>query len=76
MESLYHQPIYFNNNSYVNKKLILEELNEKHTYCLKQNNFNPTKGSPNLFMTKLEFRMKNYYLEMELENDSFSLYQK
>jgi hypothetical protein len=49
---------------------------QTHEYSLKQNNFNPIKGSPNLFITKLEFRLKNYHLEMELEKDNFSLYQK
>jgi hypothetical protein len=42
-------------------------------YSLKKNNFNPSKDSPNFFMTKLEFRMKSYYLEEQLNNDPFSL---
>lgn len=42
-------------------------------YGLKKNNFNPTKDSPNLFMTNLEHRMKTYYLEAELNNDVFIL---
>jgi hypothetical protein len=30
-------------------------------YCLKRNQFNPTKPSPNRFCNKLEYRMKTYY---------------
>ena len=66
------------------KKQINEEKSIKNKnkstnineYSLKENNFNPLKGSPNFFMNKLEMRMKNYYLELELENDDFSLYHK
>ncbi len=42
-------------------------------YSLKRNNFNPSKDSPNFFMTKLEIRMKSYYLEEQLNNDPLSL---
>lgn len=57
---------------------ILNPINKKVTYSnkefsLKENNFNPTKGSPNLFMTKLEFRMNNYFNEIALNNDDFKL---
>jgi len=37
------------------KKIIERE------YCLKRGSFNPHKPSPNLFITKLELRMKKYY---------------
>ena len=30
-------------------------------YCLKRNNFDPAGPSPNLFINKLELRMKAYY---------------
>ena len=30
-------------------------------YCLKMSLFNPDKGSPNIFMRKLESRLKQYY---------------
>lgn len=30
-------------------------------YCLKRNSFYPTNPSPNIFIGKLEFRMKKYY---------------
>ena len=30
-------------------------------YCLKRNQFNPHKASPNLFSKKLQHRMKLYY---------------
>lgn len=42
-------------------------------YSLKRNNFNPSKDSPNFFITKLEHRMKSYYLEEQLNNDPLSL---
>lgn len=49
----------------------LEQLKE---YSLKRSIINPSKDSPNLFITKLEHRMKNYYLEVELNNSPpFSL---
>jgi len=37
------------------KKIIEKE------YCLKRGSFNPHKPSPNIFITKLELRMKKYY---------------
>jgi hypothetical protein len=57
---------------------ILNPVNKKITYSnkefsLKENNFNPAKWSPNLFMTKLEFRMNNYFNEIALNNDDFKL---
>jgi hypothetical protein len=76
MDSMYHIPTYEKDTTSMKQQSTLKELNELKEYCLKQNSFNPAKGSPNLFMSKLEFRIKNYYLEMELEKDSFSLYQK
>lgn len=30
-------------------------------YCLKRNSFNPTSPSPNVFLGKLQLRMKKYY---------------
>jgi len=30
-------------------------------YCLKRNQFNPRKTSPNMFSKKLQHRMKTYY---------------
>jgi len=33
-------------------------------YELKQNNFDPSKRSPNVFIKKLEIRMKKYYTEL------------
>jgi hypothetical protein len=41
-----------------NTKLLDNIINE---YCLKRNSFNPTIPSPNLFIGKLELRMKKYY---------------
>lgn len=37
------------------------------------NNFDPAKYSPKLFIKKLEYRIKNYYLEQELNNDILKL---
>jgi hypothetical protein len=54
-------------NDFSKKKIYSTE------YSLKRNNFNPSKDSPNFFMTKLEIRMKSYYLEEQLNNDPFSL---
>ena len=42
---------------------------QKPEYTLQLNFFDPAKFSPNLFMTKLEMRMKQYYLEETLNND-------
>jgi hypothetical protein len=33
-------------------------------YSLKQSSFNPKKPSPNLFIKKLEIRMKMYYRDL------------
>ena len=41
------------------KTKILEDILEE--YCLKRNSFNPTHPSPNIFIGKLEYRMKKYY---------------
>lgn len=40
---------------------------------LKLNNFNPMKDSPNLFMTKLQFRIRHYHVEQALHNDPLKL---
>lgn len=41
------------------KTQILEDILEE--YCLKRNSFNPAHPSPNIFIGKLEYRMKKYY---------------
>lgn len=46
---------------------------EQKQQSLKINNFNPMKGSPNLFMTKLEFRLRYYQVEEELLKDPLTL---
>lgn len=53
------------NKNSKNKKLV-SLLKE---YSLKQNNFNPSKPSPNMFIKKLEIRMKMYY------NDLYNSYK-
>lgn len=65
----YQQPPCLKKKNHVvqNSKTEIKEFN------LKENNFNPSKGSPNFFMTKLEFRMNNYFKEVALNSDSLSL---
>ena len=41
------------------KKAVLEDIISE--YCLKRNTFNPQSPSPNIFVTKLERRMRMYY---------------
>jgi hypothetical protein len=48
---------------------IVKNIVKNIEYKVKSNNFNPEKYSPNLFLKKLEFRIKNYYLEEQLNND-------
>lgn len=63
--------------NYQTNELKTETVNGVQTeYVLKMNKFDPCKNSPNLFLQKLEFRMKNYFLEQELANDCFSLDSK
>ena len=38
---------------------ILDDIQSE--YCLKRNNFYPAGPSPNMFINKLELRMKAYY---------------
>ncbi len=47
------------NKKHTKKSKILEHIQSE--YCLKRNNFDPKGPSPNIFMTKLEMRMKAYY---------------
>ena len=47
---------------------ILDEIRQE--YCLKRNNFNPKGSSPNIFVSKLQWRMKTYYKDLY---SSFSL---
>jgi len=51
-------------NRYINPsvKTILEEIRQE--YCLKRNNFNPKGSSPNIFVSKLRWRMKTYYKDL------------
>lgn len=45
-------------NSKTKKILIKKIINE---YKIKMNSFNPKGNSPNFFVNKLEYRMKQYY---------------
>ena len=44
---------------HTHKANILDDIQSE--YCLKRNNFDPAGPSPNLFINKLELRMKAYY---------------
>ena len=46
------------------KKESKELNNILQEYSLKQNNFDPKKPSPNVFIKKLEIRMKMYYKDL------------
>ena len=41
------------------KKSVLDDIMQE--YCLKRNQFDPKKPSPNRFVNKLQLRMKVYY---------------
>ena len=61
------------NNDKSNAMKATEEKTYSKERSLKINNFNPTKGSPNLFMTKLQFRLRHYQVEKALLNDPLTL---
>lgn len=42
-----------------NNSRLLDDIQSE--YCLKRNNFDPAGPSPNMFINKLELRMKAYY---------------
>jgi hypothetical protein len=41
-------------------------------YCLKRNSFYPANRSPNLFINKLELRMKKYYNTLNTSDSIFN----
>ena len=43
------------------KKIKMDLNNIISEYCYKRNSFNPSKPSPNVFINKLHYRMKQYY---------------
>lgn len=49
--------LYKQNNSHLLDNIINE-------YCLKRNSFHPKNPSPNIFIGKLELRMKKYYSKL------------
>jgi hypothetical protein len=52
-------------NNRINKeKKSIKLQNIIKEYEQKQNNFDPSKPSPNLFIKKLEIRMKRYYHDL------------
>ena len=53
------------------KKLdVLENIIEE--YCLKRNSFNPAHPSPNVFIGKLQVRMKQYYNNLYKDINRFT----
>lgn len=60
-------------NNYKESKLTKSDIIESIEYKLTSNNFNPEKFSPNLFLSKLKYRMKHYHLEQKLNNDVLEL---
>ena len=61
-----------NNEIYENKNNENKEVKKNEIeYSLKLGKFNPIKKSPNLFISNLEFRIKNYFYE--LDSDDFKL---
>ena len=83
----YYLKQHLQKKQYLQKKQILEKKHSFNTddkqtkpiivhaqqYKLTTNNFNPEKFSPNLFLTKLEFRMKHYHIEEALLKDPLTL---
>lgn len=59
-----------------NKQKTNPNMENIHEYSVKYSNFHPMKNSPNLFMTKLEMRIKQYYLDFQLSKDVLSLETK
>lgn len=59
--------------NYKQEKITKMDVESSIEYKLTTNNFDPAKFSPNLFLTKLEFRMKHYHLEQKLNDDDFEL---
>ncbi len=61
METYRDSPTTYVNNRIQksSKTSFLEDIISE--YCLKRNTFNPKSPSPNIFVTKLERRMRMYY---------------
>ena len=56
------------------KKTTLEEIIDE--YCLKRNIFNPKSPSPNMFINKLEKRMRMYYNSLYNSSKRRNTYDK
>jgi hypothetical protein len=52
------------------KSDVLENIIEE--YCLKRNSFNPTHPSPNVFIGKLQVRMRQYYNNLYKDINRFT----
>ena len=59
--------------NYKPKTVSKTDIEKSVEYKLTTNNFDPEKFSPNLFLTKLEFRMKHYHLAQKLNDDALDL---
>ena len=68
MEKLisFGKPYHKSNNNNNKKNNNLKEIFNE--YSLKRNNFNPSSGSPNKFVNKLELRMKLYYNDIMISS--------
>lgn len=64
---IYYIVMEYNKNRQKNKTdYLLNQIIKE--YELKQNNFDPSKKSPNFFIKKLEIRMKKYYRDLYNSN--------
>ena len=59
--------------NYKPKTVSKTDIEKSIEYKLTTNNFDPEKFSPNLFLTKLEYRMRHYHLEQKLNDDVLDL---
>tara|TARA_B100001063_G_C16727336_1_gene537222 strand:- start:174 stop:404 length:231 start_codon:yes stop_codon:yes gene_type:complete len=59
--------------NYTKSTVTKTDIEKSVEYKLTTNNFDPEKFSPNLFLTKLEFRMKHYHLAQKLNDDALEL---
>lgn len=73
METTRMEVNFANDYEYKNEKTNKSNIIKAIEYKLTSNNFNPEKFSPNLFLDKLQYRMKYYHLEKELDDDILEL---
>ena len=73
MESTHMEAKISDYYSYKHLETTKSDIIKSTEYKLTSNNFNPEKFSPNLFLSKLKFRMKHYHLEDKLNGDVLEL---